>query len=270
MTGGYIADMNQAIPVPAFSDNYIWLLPASGNAGDGEADRHVAIVDPGDAKPVLRALDERGLAPIAILVTHHHFDHTGGLRELRTRLRVPVYGPANSRIPGLDHTLRDGDRITVGGALELDVIEVPGHTLDHIAYAGNGLLLCGDTLFAGGCGRLFEGTAEQMYDSLARLAALPDETRVYCAHEYTLANLEFAARVEPENDDLRRRLAETRQLRDDDRVTLPSTLGDERRTNPFLRCDIPTVAAAAERYSNRHLENPTEVFAAIRSWKDAF
>lgn len=260
--------MTQAIPVPAFRDNYIWLVEVSGKAQDRSDGARVAVVDPGDAEPVFRVLEERRLDPSAILITHHHYDHTGGVCELARRYSIPVYGPARSRIPGLDHPLRGGDRVALDGSLKLSVIEVPGHTLDHLAYIGDGILLCGDTLFAGGCGRLFEGTPAQMYDSLSRLAALPDDTRVYCAHEYTLANLEFAIRVEPSNDDLRRRLDETRRLREQNRPTVPSTIGIEKRTNPFLRCHLPAIASAAERFCDRDLKNALEVFSIIRYWKD--
>lgn len=248
----------QAIAVPAFADNYIWLLPLPDD--DGRA----LIVDPGDAAPVLQVLTERRLTPAAILVTHHHYDHVGGIRELRDRCAIPVYGPAG--IPAeVDCVLGDGDRLE---AWRLQVLATPGHTRDHLCYAGEGLLFCGDTLFAGGCGRLFEGTAEQMYHSLEKLRRLPDDTRVYCAHEYTLSNLRFAVQVEPDNEILARRLQEVEDLRRAGKPTVPSLLGLEKQTNPFLRCHLPAVQRAAEDFCGRGLTAPEQVFAVIRHWKD--
>jgi hydroxyacylglutathione hydrolase len=254
----------QISPIPAFTDNYFWLLERDGRA---------AVVDPGDAGPVLRALERRGLALAAILVTHHHADHVGGLAALTARHEVPVYGPAAeaAAIRGLTHELREGDRVRLDAlGLEFEVWEVPGHTLGHVAYVAPGLVLCGDTLFSAGCGRLFEGTPEQMHRSLSRLAALPPDTRVYCTHEYTLANLAFAAAVEPDNPVLRDELARVRALRAAGAPSLPSTIGHERRVNPFLRAADPAVAAAARRQSGRPLVGPPEVFAALRRWKDGF
>jgi hydroxyacylglutathione hydrolase len=256
--------MTQAIPVSAFTDNYIWLIPLGGES------RRAAIVDPGEAPPVLAALDGLGLEAAAILVTHHHADHCGGVAELVARRAVPVYGPASGRIPGVDHPVRDGEEIALGEGLRLKVMEIPGHTLDHIGYAGSGLLLCGDTLFGAGCGRLFEGTAGQMLGSLRRLAALPAATRVCCGHEYTLANLAFASRLEPGNAAIAERAAEARRLRADRRPTLPSTIGEELLTNPFLRCREPAVVDAAERAAGRRLATEQEVFAVIRRLKDEF
>jgi hydroxyacylglutathione hydrolase len=251
-------------PIPAFADNYLWVLERAGRA---------AVVDPGDAGPVLDALERRGLALDAILVTHHHPDHTGGIARLKARHDVPVYGPAAEAgsIGTLTHPLREGDRVrldTLGVALT--VWEVPGHTLGHIAYVADGFVLCGDTLFSAGCGRLFEGTPAQLHHSLARLAALPDETRVYCTHEYTLANLAFAAAVEPDRGVLRDEVARVRALRAAGAPSLPSTIGRERRINPFLRVTDAAVAAAARRESGLALATPLEVFAALRRWKDGF
>ena len=230
--------MLDTVPVRAFRDNYIWLV-----RGRGDRSR-VAIVDPGDAAPVIAALDEHDLCPDTVLITHHHPDHTGGLAALRTRYSMPVYGPGS--IDGVDHPVSDGDRVTLTGLdLAFAVLAVPGHTLDHIAYVGHGAVFCGDTLFSAGCGRLFEGTAGQMRASLARLRALDDDTQVFCAHEYTLANLAFAAVVEPGNAalaDYRRRAVE---LRSNDRPTLPSRVGLEKQVNPFLRWDRDSVVAAA-------------------------
>jgi hydroxyacylglutathione hydrolase len=252
-------------PLRAFHDNYIWLIHGPEDA------RRVAIVDPGDAAPVEAALAERGLELAAILVTHHHGDHTGGIRALLERFDVPVYGPAEEPIPGRTHALQGGDRLDLPAlGLSFEVIDVPGHTAGHIAYYGHGALFCGDTLFSGGCGRLFEGTPSQMTASLDRLAALPDSTRIYCAHEYTLANLRFAAAVEPDNRALADYTAQARGLRADDRPTLPSTVGLERSVNPFLRCDEPAVVRAAETHGGRALADRVEVFATVRAWKDGF
>ena len=254
--------MISTLAVRAFSDNYIWLIRRQGEP-------RVAVVDPGDAGPVLKALEEQGLRLGTILITHHHHDHVGGVQRLLEHSPVDVYGPATESIPGRTHALREGDEITLDYLdLTLRVIEVPGHTSGHIAYHGEGMLFCGDTLFAGGCGRLFEGTPAQMHDSLSRLAALPDETRVYCAHEYTEANLRFASRVEPDNPDLARRLDDVISLRRRDACTLPSSLAEERRTNPFLRAGVPEVQRAAEAREGRELASSTDVFAAVRRWKD--
>lgn len=250
-------------PVPAFKDNYIWLVGRSDSP-------YVAVVDPGDAAPVLEALARLSLVPLAILITHHHRDHVGGITELLGRYSIPVYGPARERIPSLSHPISEGDRVSLPEmGIEFDVLDVPGHTLGAIAYHGHGLLFCGDTLFTGGCGRLFEGTAAQMHASLAKIAALPADTRVYCGHEYTLANLRFAEIVEPSNIDLQTRMAETKRLRSQGLPTVPSTLDVELTTNPFLRSHIPSVAAAAEHFAARTLSGGVEVFATVRNWKDA-
>jgi len=249
-------------PIPAFKDNYLWLLH------DG---RNAAIVDPGDAAPVLRVLADRGLTLTDILVTHHHADHVGGVTELVQRCAPRVYGPAREDIPERDVSLAEGDRISALG-VEFAVLDVPGHTAGHIAYHAPalGAVFCGDTMFAGGCGRLFEGTPAQMVDSLAKLTALSATTRVYCAHEYTLANLRFARAVEPANAALAAREARCRALREANRPTVPSTVGDERATNPFVRCDEPAVRAAAERIEPGASTSTTATFAVIRAWKNRF
>jgi hydroxyacylglutathione hydrolase len=257
--------MAQVHPVPAFRDNYIWLLDGSES---GELGRPTAIIDPGDALPVLDALDKLSLTPVAILITHHHGDHIAGIGELRARFRVPVYGPQHEAIPGISHPLREGDRVELPGFPPLEVLEVPGHTAGHIAYVGETLLFCGDTLFAGGCGRLFEGSAAQLYSSLQKLALLPGDTWIYCAHEYTLANLNFAQTVEPDNPMLQHRIQQTRILRQEDKPTVPSELGMEKRTNPFLRCHLPSIMAAAARHAGHSLAPGAETFAALRGWKD--
>lgn len=257
--------MTEVRAVPAFRDNYIWMLCGAKHAA---ARRPVAIVDPGDAAAVLRALAEQDLEPAAILITHHHPDHTGGVQQLLARFEVPVYGPAREAIPAITHPLQEGDRLEIPGLPALTVLDVPGHTAGHIAYAGRGLLLCGDTLFAGGCGRLFEGSAEQLYGSLQKIASLPDDTWIYCAHEYTLANLKFAVEVEPDNPVLQSRLEQTRRQRQAGEATVPAELGMEKRTNPFLRCDNPSIVANTARHSGRAPTPGVETFAALREWKD--
>ena len=257
--------MHPVLHVPAFEDNYIWLIRGTS------ADR-VAIVDPGDATPVREALSRLGLRPVAILCTHHHGDHVGGVEDLRRHFPdLAVFGPGSENIAGVTHPLRDGDTVPLGElGLRFEVLGVPGHTRGHLAYYGHGWLFCGDTLFSAGCGRLFEGTAEQMHDSLRRLAALPADTLVYCAHEYTLANLRFAATVEPDNPAIAAWRAEAAARRQCREPTLPSTLAREQAVNPFLRGGQPAVRAAAERHAGRPLADEVSVFAAIRQWKDNF
>jgi hydroxyacylglutathione hydrolase len=248
--------------VRAFNDNYIWLVSRPGIP-------YAVIVDPGDARPVCDALDKLALTPIAILITHHHRDHTGGIAALLERYPIDVYGPAADGVNGLTHSLRQNDRVTLAEiGLELTVLDVPGHTHGAIAFYGHGALFCGDTLFTAGCGRLFEGTAAQMHASLAKLAALPDNTQVYCGHEYTVANLRFAEVVEPTNADIQARLAEASALHAKGIPTVPASLAVERLTNPFLRSTVPGVIAAAERFAERQLKTGTEVFATLRRWKD--
>ena len=257
--------MLQVSPVRAFSDNYIWLIRSPNDPAA------VAVVDPGDARPVEAALERHGLALRAILVTHHHADHVGGVRELVARHAAPVWGPARETLPCEVQPLDDGDVVSLENlGLEFSVMAVPGHTLGHIAYAGHGALFCGDTLFSAGCGRLFEGTPGQMLGSLDRLAALADETLIYCAHEYTLSNLRFAAAADPENAAVQAAMSRVVELRSRDEITLPSRLGEERRINPFLRCREQGVRTSAERHAGRTLAAPAEVFAAVREWKDGF
>lgn len=256
--------------VNAFNDNYIWLIR--------QADQpQVAIVDPGDAELVIAALRKHALQPVAILITHHHWDHVGGIGDLLAQYpSLPVYGPARETIPHISQPLVDGDTVHLD-ALNADfsVLDVPGHTAGHIAYfhASEGpgdpnMAFVGDTLFAGGCGRLFEGTPAQMHDSLNRIAALPADTQVYCAHEYTEANLTFARIAEPDNTALQARQQAVSKLRLKNQATVPSLLSEEKATNPFLRCDQPDIIRGAEGFSGRKLNSGADIFAVVRHWKD--
>jgi hydroxyacylglutathione hydrolase len=252
--------------VPAFEDNYFWLIH-----GAGASARKVAVVDPGDAATVLAALEAQHLELAVILVTHHHADHVGGVAALADRFHVPVYGPAREDIPGRTTALAEGDEVALPVlGLRFKVYEVPGHTAGHIAYYGHGALFCGDTLFSGGCGRLFEGTPAQMLNSLDKLAALPPETRVYCAHEYTAANLKFAAAVEPDNAALREYRGVVTELRARNEPTIPTTLGLESRINPFLRTRLPSVREAAAAHAGQAPADDAAAFAVVREWKNGF
>lgn len=251
-------------PVPAFRDNYIWFII-------NEPDRKVAIVDPGDAAPVLDRIKSDRLNPAAVLITHHHPDHVGGVCDILSQYQLPVYGPAHEQIPGRTHALKEGDEVDLPEfGLSFKILDMPGHTSGAIAYYTDGMVFVGDTLFLSGCGRLFEGTPEQMHDSLGKLARLPDETRVYCAHEYTLANLSFAAAVEPQNQDIQLQIRDCKALRDRKIPTVPGTIAMEKRVNPFLRVAEEQVVQAACRHSEQPLDHQVEVFAAIRKWKDNF
>ncbi|MEP7327713.1 MAG: hydroxyacylglutathione hydrolase [Betaproteobacteria bacterium] len=254
------------IPIPAFADNYIWLLHDHGRA---------TVVDPGDAGPVLEVLTRERLTLTSILTTHHHGDHVGGVEALLARFPVPVFGPARERIPGRTRALVQDDVVEVPGLpLCFTVFEVPGHTAGHIAYFGkvNAIpsLFCGDTLFAGGCGRLFEGTPAQMWASLSACAGLPMTTLVYCAHEYTVANLRFAAAVEPNNSAITARQLVEADKRAQGVPTVPSILDVEIATNPFLRAGVPGVKDAAQRHAGHVLDGDVAVFAQLREWKNHF
>jgi hydroxyacylglutathione hydrolase len=252
------------IPIPAFTDNYLWLLH------DG---KYALVVDPGEAAPVQQALAQHGLQLTAILVTHHHADHTGGVAALREATGAQVYGPASEAIPAPFTPLKEGDAVQALG-LDFQVLDVPGHTAGHIAFYapdvdGQPLLFCGDTLFSGGCGRLFEGTPAQMLASLDKLAALPGATRVCCTHEYTLSNLRFALAAEPDNADLKAYQADCQRLREQGLPTLPSSIAQELLINPFLRTRQASLMAAARRL-DASADDDIAIFAALRQWKNQF
>lgn len=254
--------------VPAFDDNYIWIVQAKDSA-------RCLIVDPGQAKPVLEFLQREQLQPEALLITHHHHDHSGGIEAICAAYDCPVYGPASETIAGVTHPLQGGDSVTFADMdLEFAVIDCPGHTAGHIAFFAEAddkpVLFCGDTLFSAGCGRMFEGNPRQFLASLQRLDKLPAETRVYCAHEYTEANLKFACSVEPDNKAVQEHLKKVTSLRAAAQITLPSTLALERDINPFLRCHLHSVRQSAEQHCQTELADTVDVFACIRKWKDSF
>ena len=257
----------EVVPVPAFKDNYIWLLRKAGRA-------QCAVVDPGDALPVLAYLESERLDLCAVLITHHHADHTAGLPGLKQAYPdCRVYGPQREGGPLIEQRLAQGMQVSLPELdVKFEVLDIPGHTLGHIAYFcdKSRLLFCGDTLFSAGCGRLFEGTAEQMYESLRLLAGLPPATQLYCGHEYTLKNIAFALRVEPGNDALRAFERRAVQLREAQKPTLPTRICDELSVNPFLRVHVEEVRNAVRRHSGKSLSNPVDVFRGLRSWKDAF
>ncbi|CDG82901.1 hydroxyacylglutathione hydrolase [Janthinobacterium agaricidamnosum] len=255
------------LAVPAFSDNYLWLIHDGVNA---------AVVDPGDAAPILAALQAHQLTLCAILLTHHHADHTGGVPELLQHFTVPVFGPRKEAIANVSVTVGQGDTVSVPQlGLTLSVLDVPGHTLGHVAYVRDDAvepwLFCGDTLFGAGCGRLFEGTPAQMVESLGKLSGLPDASRVYCAHEYTLSNLRFASAVEPGNAELQVRVAADTAKREQGVPTVPSTIGLEKATNPFLRHQAPEIVTSLRAAGKlARGASPVEAFAALRLWKNTF
>jgi hydroxyacylglutathione hydrolase len=251
-------------PVPAFNDNYIWLLtnPPSDVA---------VVVDPGEASLVVQILEKRGLELAAVLLTHHHGDHVGGVSQILAKHQAPVFGPARERISTVDHPVEGGDLVPLPDfGFDLEVLSVPGHTAGHVAYRGPDFALVGDTLFAGGCGRIFEGTPEQMLASLKRLADLPGDSSIYCAHEYTLANFRFAREVEPSNEALGLRLENAIRLREEGRPTVPSTITEELETNPFLRCHLPQVMSSAKRYIGHDVRTELDAFTVVRGWKDGW
>jgi hydroxyacylglutathione hydrolase len=250
------------IPIPAFKDNYIWLI---------QHQQFAVVMDPGDAQPVLNKLDQQQLTLTAILITHHHADHCAGISQLLQHQPVPVYGPALENIPHRSHPCSEANTIELfNQQLYLQIIDIPGHTSGHIGYYADGILFCGDTLFTGGCGRLFEGSANELYNSLNKLAVLPDETLIYCGHEYTLKNLQFALTVEPNNVFLQQRYQQTLALRAQHLPTVPAPLSLEKLTNPFLRAHLPHVKTATEQHCQQRLDTPVSVFEQLRIWKDQF
>lgn len=250
--------------IPALNDNYIWAIahPKKQTA---------IIIDPGETKPILEALKQRDLRLTAILLTHYHWDHTNGVLGLLKTQPVPVYGPLKDLIPLCDHPIKGGDRLTLSSVdLTFTILSVPGHTLDHIAYYGHQLVFTGDTLFSGGCGRIFKGSPDQLYRSLLKLAALPADTQVYCGHEYTKKNLKFAKMVDPKNYKLKKRITETEQKLNQNLPTLPSTIQLELDTNPFLRCHKKSIQKGLKEYCGYPLTDTVAVFAALRRWKNKF
>ncbi|MEZ9596289.1 hydroxyacylglutathione hydrolase [Shewanella sp. 10N.261.52.F9] len=253
-------------PLPAFTDNYIWAFQTEQSSG-------VYVVDPGDAQVVINYLTEQQLPLLGILITHHHEDHTGGIKQLINRYgdKINVYGPQAENISGVNHPISTNAEIELQGiTLKAKVTQVPGHTLGHITYLIEDVLFCGDTLFSGGCGRLFEGTAEQMFHSLTELSQLPDNTRVCCAHEYTLANLKFAKAVEPNNAALIQYSNNAAAIREQNKPTLPSSIGLEKAINPFLRSDSTEIQQILAVQFQQPIENTLQSFALLRQWKDNF
>ncbi len=252
--------------ISAFDDNYIWLIHSQNKCQD----KNIIIVDPGDEVPVLEAIEKQAYIPKAIFITHHHGDHCGGLAEIVEHYHIPVYGPKNEKIHLVTHQCKQGDIITLDEMdLSFNVMDVPGHTKGHIAFLGHHSLFIGDTLFAGGCGKIFEGTYQQMQQSLASLLLLDEQTQVYCAHEYTQENLKFAIIAEPNNKALQERIKQTNQLRSKGKATVPSTLKLEKETNPFLRFNQSAIINSAQDYCGHPLSNPIETFKIVRQWKDA-
>lgn len=253
----------QLFPLHAYQDNYIWVFK---NQFD-----ELIIVDPGESTPVLEYLQTNAHHRLSgILITHKHWDHCNGVPEILENYHVPVYGPHSNDIAFISHSVKEKDIINIKGFPEFTVMEIPGHTLEHIAYHTHEILFCGDTLFTAGCGRIFEGTPSQMLQTLKKIASLPDEILIYCGHEYTLNNLKFAQCVEPHNPDLAFRIKTCEQLRQGKKPTVPFTLQLEKLTNPFLRCQIPTVVTAIEKHYQKKFDHEIDVFAHLRQWKDGF
>tara|TARA_B100000795_G_scaffold4214_1_gene2936 strand:+ start:230 stop:1006 length:777 start_codon:yes stop_codon:yes gene_type:complete len=250
--------------VPTLKDNYVWLIRA-GNSP------HVIVIDPGDEKPVIAAIQHQQLIPVAIIITHHHYDHVDGVEPFLKHFQVPVYGPSNELIPAVTHPLEPSDNLSIHKDFpSCQVIAVPGHTNGHLAYLFNDSLFCGDTLFSAGCGRLLGGTYSQLLTSLKYICSLPLKTKIYCAHEYTANNLKFSCIIEPDSIEIQQRSEYIDKLRAENKITLPSTLEIELATNPFLRCREPSVIRAAEQYTSQDLVNELAVFTVLRQWKDNF
>ncbi len=257
--------MPKIVPIPAFQDNYIWAIHSLEGSD-------LIVVDPGDAAPVLAYLQNNNLTLSTILITHHHWDHTGGIADLKARFpSVKVIGPRNDKVDGLTQSVQEGEPISLEPCgITLTVLEIPGHTLEHIAYFNDTLLFCGDTLFSCGCGRIFEGTPQQMYDSLDKIKHLNKDVRVYCGHEYTTANIAFAKTIEPHNTDLLAYEKHVLSLRSLQLPSLPSQLCTELKTNPFLRCENENVIRAVQKNANIASSDPVTIFAKLREWKNHF
>lgn len=257
--------MIKIIAIPAFKDNYIWALYSLEG-------HEIIIVDPGDASPVLRYLQANQLSLHAILITHHHFDHSGGIEKLQKQFpHVTIYGPKNEFVAGVTHPQEEGDHIHFPGFnLTLHILDIPGHTKGHIAYYNNQLLFCGDTLFSCGCGKIFEGTPAQMWHSLEKLKQLPGSTMMYCGHEYTKANIAFAQTVDPANPFLSQRLAEVLKCEAESTPTLPVSLQSEFQNNPFLRTNIKEIIQAVQKHWHFEDFDPVIIFSHLREWKNKF
>ncbi len=250
--------------IPILEDNYVWLIQSSHS-------RHVIVLDPGDAAPILTYISDQKLIPVALLITHRDYDHIDGIAAFLEQYEVPVYGPKNDEIPYINHKLSAQDNLIIDDHFpSFHIIDVPGHTPGHIAYVIENRLFCADALFAGGCGRVRQNAYATAYHSLLSLAALPESTQMYCSHEYTVANLQFALTVEPHNQATQTRLAYAQKLRKKGQMTLPSTIGEELATNPFLRCHEPGLKQAVEQHIGQTLDDDLAVFTALRQWKDSF
>jgi hydroxyacylglutathione hydrolase len=255
--------MAKILPLKALNDNYIWVILNDQS--------QALIFDPGEAHPVIRFFQENQHITLSgVLITHKHYDHCQGVPEIIRNFPVPVFGPKHAALDFVDFPQKEKNKIKVEGFNELHVMEIPGHTLEHIAYYNSNSIFCGDTLFTGGCGRIFEGTSKQMLESLQKICALPNETLIYCGHEYTLANLEFAFTVEPHNPELLNRIHACKKLRKNHQPTVPAKLELEKQTNPFLRCEVPDVIQSVEKYYQRDFSETVEVFEYLRKWKDGF
>ena len=250
--------------IPIFKDNYIWLIV---NNQEGK----VIAIDPGDAKPLLQFLKTHQLKLEAVLITHHHFDHTNGIEALKNAFDINIYGPKNEDIRGLTHAVDESDKLLFSCLnTPFTILNIPGHTLHHIAYLLPNMIFCGDTLFSAGCGRIFEGTAEQMYHSLQTIAALPDPTNVYCTHEYTLQNLKFAELVEPNNANIQTALTRAIKAHEAKVPTLPTQIREEKKINPFLRCHQEAIKKSVEDHTGLKLDSELDVFKYLREWKNLF
>ena len=259
--------MLEIIPVPILSDNYCWLITSEGRDS-------VYVVDPGEAHPVVEALQKHDFKIEALLITHSHWDHIDGIDEVLSYQQAPVIGPLCLSIPRVTEVVNESSKLKLWGEIDVQIFETPGHLPEHICFyfedGNNKHLMCGDVLFSSGCGRNFVGSSEEFHGSLSALAKLPPDTKFYCAHEYTLANLKFAQTVEPNNNAIKAKQEATEKLRGDEQPSLPSTIGSEIETNPFMRCHHADVRKAAEQYAGQTLSKASEVFGALRKWKDAF